>query len=42
MPQKTLLPVSPSVLSPQSFGLKKQPQISSLPSKFLIQEIKES
>jgi hypothetical protein len=36
MPEKTLLPVLPSVFSSQSVGSMKQPQISSLSSEFLI------
>jgi hypothetical protein len=40
MPEKTLLPVSPSVLSSQSAGWMKQTRIPSLSAQFLIQEIK--
>jgi hypothetical protein len=41
MPEKTLLPVSSSVLSSQSHGSKKQPGISSLSLQFLIYWIKK-
>jgi hypothetical protein len=41
MPEKMLLPVSPSVLPSQSAGSMKQPGFSFLSSQFLIEEMRK-